>query len=370
MNIVVLDGRTDPHAGLITGAIAEALAKGDEQSQPADGLGTAPTGAAQSVMSQADAAVVLDPGSLVHAREAGTPFCAAVLPGFDVAWGGDLAEADLVIVAHERLVPAVVARGVPTDRVVVAGPVAPSGFAPAADRDALRRELGLGGAFPLVLVPAPILDEHGPEVLLVQLSLVTGEVGFLFDVGSDAEAAEHLRRLVPAHGLRAWMFADGPDSLRRWQAVDLVLCRTRGYEVQRALAVGSPLVLMPPGRSEVLAAEALESVGAARDADVLATLSVTLDGALEKDALTSGRRAIAELDVAESAGRIAAAVHAGLRRQSQAGAPASPRGLPHGLEPLGEGGLGDAPGRRSSRPPLDDMEARIERELQELKKRL
>ncbi len=370
LRIVVLDGRGDPYADEVTAAVAEALSS----EAPADrgrGGGAERGGTPEALLHDADAAVVLDDGSLLRAREAGTPLCVALLPGFDVAWAGDLAEADRVLVAHQMLVGAVVRRGALREHVVVTGPVAPAGFDPAADPDEARRAAGLDHRGPLVLVPGSALEEHGPDSVLIQLGLVSNDAGFLFDVGNDPDAAETLRRLVPIHGLTAWMFAEERGAGRWWALADLVVGRPRGYEIPRALAVGAPLVLLPPGRSDASAVDALEAAGVARDADVLATLAVTIDAALEPAALAEGRDAVRALEVRGSAARVAESVREAWQRRKATGAEGPPRGLPHGLERLPSSRSERPPAGRSSAPPPDeDLEARIDRELAELKKRL
>jgi hypothetical protein len=368
MRIVVLDGRNDRYAQEVTASIAAALDVDDEGTEKTE----APAPSAESrgvdeLLHAADAAVVMDPGSLTRAEEAGVGLCAVVFPGFDLAWGGDLADADLVIVPHERLVSDAVRRGAPRGRVEVAGPIAPKGYAAPEDRAALREELELPADAPLVLVPAAILEEHGAENVMVQLALANDRTGYLFDVGLDAEAAEAIRRLAPVHGLTAWMFSEEPGSEQYWQAVDAVVARARGYEVARALAVGAPVVLLPPGRSDRLAAETLEAIGVGSDAEVLATLAVSIDRTVEDKALAEAREAIGALDIPYAAGRVSDRVRAAWNAQRVAGDD-RPRGLPHGLEALPKDDVEAPSPRRPSR--LDALEDRIERELAEIKRKL
>lgn len=368
LRIVVLDGRGDPYAGSVTATIAQALSTdaGGEDKRPGDRSATP-----EALLHDADAAVVLDDGSLQRAREAGTPLCVALLPGFDASWAGDLAEADCVLVAHERLVAQAVRRGAAREDVRVTGCVSPAGFEPPTDRPGARAQAGVDHQGSLVLVPAAVLEEHGTEPVLIQLALASEGVAFLFDVDNDPEAAEELRRTVPAHGLNAWMFAEERGSSRWWQLADVVLARPRGYEVARALAVGAPLVLLPPGRSDAAAVDALEAAGVAREADVLATLAVTIEAALEAPALAEARAAVMALEVQASGERIAEAVREAWKEREEAGVGAQPRGLPHGLERLASRESQRPVARRSSAPPReDDLEARIDRELAELKKRL
>jgi len=368
MRIVVLDGRRDRYAQEVTASIAKALDVDAGAESVGDASRPRASQTVEELLHAADAAVCLDPGSLSRAEDAGVALCAVVFPGFDLGWGGDLAEADAVIVAHERLVSDAVRRGAPRGRVDVAGPVAPLGYAPAEDRNALREELGLPTDRPLVLVPSAALEEHGPQAVMVQLALADDRTAFMFDVGLDAEAADTVRRLSPVHGLTAWLFAEEPGSERHWQAADAVVARARGYEVARSLAVGAPLVLLPPGRSDRLTAETLEAIGVGSDAEVLATLSVAIDRMVEPDALEDARGAVGALDIPYAAGRVADGVRTAWNARRAAGEE-RPRGLPHGLEALPTDESEKAP---SGRPPsgLDALEDRIERELAELKRKL
>ncbi len=385
MRIVVLDGQSDPYAAKVTASIVCALDTGQcggrsrgEASADAETPLTreslrGPT-TDDDVVHAADAAVVLDPGSMARAAEAGVGLSVVVFPSFDLAWGGDLADADRVVVAHERLVVEAIRRGAPRGRVDVAGPVAPLGFEVPADRGKLREELIDGPAGGVVLVSAAVLEEHGVQAVMVQLALVQEGTTFLFDVGRDAEAAETIRRLAPVHDLRAWLFAEEPGCERYWQLADVVVGRSRGYEVNRALAVGAPLVLLPPGRSDALAARTLEALGVGSDAEVFATLAVAIDRALEADNLEDARRDIATLDIPGAASRIADGVQAAWEERRAAG-PVRRRGLPHGLEALtrdDSGGPPVAPAERPGSGPgdLDDLEGRIERELEALKRKL
>jgi hypothetical protein len=164
------------------------------------------------------------------------------------------------------------------------------------------------------------------------------------------------------------LFSEEPGCERHWQAADVVVARARGYEVARALAVGAPLVLLPPGRSDQLAADTLEAIGVGSDAEVFATLAVSIDRMVGPDALAEAREAIGALDIPYAAGRVADRVRTAWNMR-RAGVEERPRGLPHGLEALPKDVV-PATSPREPKRTLDALEDRIERELQELKKRL
>jgi hypothetical protein len=103
------------------------------------------------------------------------------------------------------------------------------------------------------------------------------------------------------------------------------------------------------------------------DAEVLATLAVSIDRTLEDRALAEAREAIGALDIPYSAGRVSDRVRASWNARRVAGEE-RPRGLPHGLEALPKDDVEAASPRRPSR--LDALEDRIERELAEIKRKL
>jgi hypothetical protein len=368
-SIVVLESRRDPTPSAIARAIAGALTT-SEGPDPAVGGSRGD----HAVIHGAHAAVCLDGASLDRAREAGVPFCVAVLPGFSISWDGPLGEADRVFVAHEAIAAELSARGVPSKLVEVVGPIVPDATSDAPDRVAARASAKLEDAAKLVLVPAAVIEEEGVEAVLLQLGLVAGEVGFLFDVDKDAALASLLRDKAQVHAIEAWMFADEPGSDRFWRAADVALALATGDEIAYALASGVPVIAMPSAaRSGDVARRALAVAGLATNADSLATLSVAIDRALEPSGLEARRAAIAALDVAASPKRLAAALEKA--RADHEAAIHAPRGLPHGLERISSR-TGEKPRPVDDKPDeprtkdTDDFEARVERELQELKKRL
>lgn len=282
---------------------------------------------------EADAVVALDARAMDRARSAGVPFRVALLPSFDLGWAGDLADADLVLVAHAGLVDEVVRRGATADAVEVVGPIGPPGFVPAVDVSALRRELGLPSGKSIVLVPSDSLVEHDLTQIVVQLTLVSSPAVFLFDVGQDLETAEMLRRLVPGYGLDAFMFADCAGAEKFWQAADVVFARARGPEAIRGLAVGAPLLLMSPGRSDAHAVSALRQSGAASVIEAASMVAPVLDQALGPAALSLAKSAARLLDAASAPERTAVRVHKAWKR-ARGGSSLIPRGLPIGLERL------------------------------------
>lgn len=365
--VVLFERQSDADLRAIAAAITRELAEGDDDGEAPSGAIALPVAEGRPRLESADVALVLDAASAERARAARVPRVAALLPRLAFDWDGPL-DVDLVLVPHEALVEEVVARGVPAARVRTTGPVAPDGWAPAEDRAALRARLGPRAAAPWVVVRAAALEDD-PAAALVQLSLVRRSVAWLFDVGGDAELARALRRRVPGYGLDAVMFADGPDALGAYQAADAVLGRIEGVEVLRAAAVGAALATMPPRSDQLRLAHVLESSGVADVADAPATLAVTLDRALEEEALARGRAAVAALEAGAGAARVAAV----LRQLARGELPsAGASGLPVGLERLGAPDERPPERLRSEPPPkrADDLDRKVDEELAALRQKL
>jgi hypothetical protein len=358
---IVLFERAEPEVRDIAAALERALGAdtGPDDPTPSSSPIALPADDGGPVrpprLREAEIAVVLDPESAERAREAGVRRIVAVCPFLAVEWDEPLV-ADLVLVAHDAAVEDAVAQGARRERVRVCGPIAPEGWGPAEDRDALRAELGLRADVPWVVVRASALDRDDLAPSLVQLSLVRVDAAWLFDVGADPDLARALRRHVPGYGLDATMFADGQDALRAYQAADLVFGRLEGPEAIRAISVGAALATVAPEREQVRFAHLVEESGIAAVADAAATVAVTLDAALTEGELRRGRASSRALDAKGGAERAAGFIGE-LARGDLGGAPVA-AGLPRGLERLSEP---DA--ERPARAPDDDEHPRKDEDL-------
>lgn len=337
LRVVVLSASDTVADKLLAEAIADALLSNNSQGGPGSNVTAAPPSLAEGILLEADAAIVMDALSLRQALEAGVRLCAAVLPTFDTAWAGSLCDADCVCVVHSDLVEDAVSRGAVASRVHVVGPIAPKRFTPLESglRASKRNELGLNPGKPVALVPSSGLDAMDLGVALTQFAQVNGDVQFVFDVDDDVQAAEALRAEVPGRGLTASMFADRGRAPEYWQLADIVVSRPRSTDVLKALAVGAGLVLPAPGRSDARAADILCRSGLAIAAGDTLSLTNAVDQALQPNALKVTQRAIAALNIASGARRLAEHV----QRQwgsaaTEMGASQRPRGLPKGLETL------------------------------------
>lgn len=374
---IVLFERTEPEVRDIAAALERALGSDAGADEPAptatpialpadDGGPVRPP----PRLRDAEIAVVLDAESAERARDAGVRRIVAVCPFLAVDWDEPLV-ADLVLVAHEAAIEDAVACGARRERVRVCGPIAPDGWGPAGDRDALRAELGLRPEVPWVVVRASALEKDDLAPSLVQLSLVKVDAAWLFDVGTDPDLSRALRRHVPGYGLDATMFSDGQDALRAYQAADVVFGRLDGPEAIRAFAVGAALATVAPERDQLRLAHLVEESGLAAVADAAATVAVTLDAALTAEELARGRASSLGVDAKGAAERAVAFIHE-LARGELGGSPVA-AGLPRGLERLSEPDV-ERPARvpdTSERQRKDqDLDKKVDEELAALRAKL
>ena len=373
---VVLFERSEPEVRQIAAALERALGSDAGPDEPTTHTPIAlPADDGGPVrpplrLRDADVAVVLDAESAERARDAGVRWIVAVCPFLAVEWEEPLV-ADLVLVAHEAAIEDAVERGAQRERVRVCGPIAPDGWGPSEDRDALRAELGLRADVPWVVVRAGALDRDDVAPGLVQLSLVRVDVAWLFDVGIDPDLARTLRRLAPGYGLDATMFSEGQDTLRCYQAADAVFGRLEGAEAIRAFAVGAALTTVAPSRDQLRLAHLGETAGLAAVADAAASVAAGLDAALGGAELARARAASLALDARGSAARAAGFIGE-LARGEVGGGPVA-AGLPRGLERLSDADS-ERPARLPTRaePPKrdDDLEKKVDEELAALRAKL
>ncbi|MCC7538734.1 MAG: hypothetical protein IT379_21085 [Deltaproteobacteria bacterium] len=380
LRVVVLSSRDEPEYREVAGIVGEALAEPplrdpdaaveDRTSRPS----FEPMEAADALVEEADAVVALDAEALDRAREHGNALCVAMLPWLDGVWGGDLRDADLVLVAHRAVVDDLEARGVAPERVVVVGAPLPPAYAPPTDRALARGRAGIPEGHAVLVAPTDALESEDLGKVLTQLSLVRTPLMVLFDVGDDALASDTLRKLAPACGVPSRMFGAGPQRGEYFALADAVIARVRAPEAVRGLAVGAPLLLIDAARrTGPSVARALMDAGAASAIESIATLAVDVERAITPDRLAAGQAAAVAASIRAQPSvifeAIRLAVMARTRRRRR-------RGLPLGLESLYEPGEErlDLSQSGSTRPPPktpgETDEERVERELAALKSRL
>ena len=341
-----------------------------------------------------DATVVFDPqaaSALTSVRDQ------AVIPAPVIAVVGELdpsaawgqTDADRFLAVDELAAVALADAGCEGDRILVVGPIGERAFAEAGmhDRSALKSRFKLGGRTALVEVGGLGAELTGQ--LSMQLSLLdsSSAITFLFDAGSDAEAAAVLRRQVPALGLRGKLFgASSADGPLLWRAADVIVARPRPEVISRTLLVGGKLVSLIDDSiangAQVTAQ--LESRKRAIAAKGLLLLSSALDsafGGAMPPAADDGADHVADIVAVVATEKRAviderrSAVHAATReRVSQANAAAkaaaAQSAMPGDLEDLGGGGGGfaDAVSDLPDKAELERLRNEVAKRVSELTK--
>jgi hypothetical protein len=201
-----------------------------------------------------DAAVVFDPHAAVAltvARDHVEPSISAapvigVVGELDPAAAWANTGCDRYLAVDELAAVALADAGIEGERVMVVGAIGERVFADAGaqDRTALRTRFKLQGRVALVEVAGLGAEQTGQ--LALQLSLLEGgdRMTFLFDAGTDVDAAAVLRRQVPTLGLRGKLFGATADAPLLWRAADAIVARPRPDVLARVLLVGGKLVAL------------------------------------------------------------------------------------------------------------------------------
>lgn len=198
-----------------------------------------------------DVAIAFDPFAaqvLSLARDqAGNPapvvaVCADLEPG--ASWGQ--ADADRYCATDNETAVALADTGAEEDRVLVVGPIGERMWADAAleDRAGLRARFGAGDRAVVVEVAGLGAELTGQLVMQLSLAEVSEHVTYLFDAGTDVDAAAAVRRQVPVLGLRAKLFGQSADAGRYWRAAEVIVARPRTRTVARAMLVGARLLAL------------------------------------------------------------------------------------------------------------------------------
>jgi hypothetical protein len=251
-----------------------------------------------------DVAIAFDPatvGSLTAIRDTSgrpTPVLAVVA---DLApatgWAGT--NADRYLVVDDEAAVALADKGIDGARVMPVGPVACMAYVAAAGRSRqdLRKRFKVG-AGPVVLIRVEGFGYELTQQIALQLSLIGASATYLFDAGSDTEAASALRRQVPTLGLKAKLFGTTNEAASYWRAADVVVARPEAGLVAQALILGCRFVSLLDDEKR---GERLASALARRKLGATAASPLLLSSALE-GLLGSGEAPLAGVD---GAGNIA-----------------------------------------------------------------
>ncbi|HEY5948969.1 MAG TPA: hypothetical protein VIV40_25935 [Kofleriaceae bacterium] len=344
-------------------------------------------------ISPPDAAVVFDPHSalaLTVARDhvQNPAPVIAIIGELDPVPAWSQTDADRFVAVDELAAVALADAGVEGDRILVVGAIGERAFAEAGaqDRAALRTRFKLQGRVALVEVAG--LGAELTSQLSLQLSLLDSgsAITFLFDAGTDVDAAAVLRRQVPTLGLRAKLFGATGDAPLLWRAADAIVARPRPEVVSRVMLVGGRLVALIDDSiaNGPRVAAALEARKRAISAKGLLMLSSALDSAFggtppsatddgadhiadivaavagDKRGVIDERRNAAQAATRDRVQKAAAAAHAAAAQTAAAG----------DLEDLGGGGGGfaDAVADLPDKAELERLRAEVAQRMAELNK--
>ena len=191
----------------------------------------------------------------------------------DKAWAE--AAADRLCAIDPDAAVALADAGVEAERILVVGPFGPRAWADAAREEvaALRARFKLGGAVALIEVAGMGAEATSSLAMQLSLSSIGESATFLFDAGSDVEAAATLRAKVPVLGIKAKLFGATADAPLLWRAADVVVARPRAESVAKAALVGARMVALVddtvPGAARVAAAIEQRKLGVAARSPLL-----------------------------------------------------------------------------------------------------
>lgn len=215
------------------------------------------------------------------AREAGLPVVitargsdTSLLPRFPLPRrliGAALREADALIAVSEGLANGLIALGAAPEKVTaLRNGVDLAGFAPPADRAALRAELGLSG--PVILSVGHLIERKRHDLVIGAVAELPGATLLVAGEGPERQALEaQIERLGVAERVRLLGARPHGELARLYGAADaLVLASTReGWAnvMLEAMACGTPVVAGPAwgSREAISSPEAgvvLDEVGA------------------------------------------------------------------------------------------------------------
>lgn len=170
----------------------------------------------------------------------------AVLPELTPATGWAGTSADRYLVVDDEAAVALADRGIEGHKIMPVGAVAPFAFVAAAaeSRSALRARFKLPGDRPVVLVHVEGMGYELAQQIALQLSLLGSPATYLFDAGSDTEAATALRRQVPTLELKAKLFGKTAEAPRYWRVADVIVARPTLAAIAKALLLGCQFVAL------------------------------------------------------------------------------------------------------------------------------
>ncbi len=244
-----------------------------------------------------DVVVAFDPGTTTaltvardEARRAAPVIAVVGELDPDAAWAS--AGADRYLVIDDEAAVALSDQGIEGERVISVGALCGRGFVNAAgqSRARLRKRFKIAADRPVVVVQVDGLGYEMCGQLALQLSLTGVDATYLFDAGTDQEAATALRRQVPVLDLRAKLFGRTADAPLLWRCADLAVARPRPHAVAQALVLGLRFVsFLPDNKADKRAALALEQRGVGASAANALLISSAIEALINRGSKRSAR---------------------------------------------------------------------------------
>ncbi|GMV39397.1 MAG: hypothetical protein AMXMBFR64_11130 [Myxococcales bacterium] len=328
-----------------------------------------------------DCIVAIDPGGLVGMQPGvarGQTLVVAVVPDLVVPSAWERVPAPhAALVAHKDLVRPFAALGVPEAAVVATGVPVPPTHAPVSDVASERAALQVGSSR-VVFVAGRGLGVGRIDRLLVQLGILAPDLELFVDVedGDVGILAQRMKLL----GVRARRLRDVGMTGRITSIADVVVGAPSPLQVLAALAAGRPvLVAEPRGAEEIGRAAFLEAHGAGGALVGSAVATARLRALFEDPGARERASTAARRLVVPDAGRNVALALDGLIRNRQrligyakeAGKVRArvEEAVPGGLEDIGAAAE-EVTAARDRAVDRAIRELNVDRELQELKRRL
>ena len=218
-------------------------------------------------------------------------------------------DADVFFIPHEDLRPEFEAAGVPAGRIVVSGIPVRSVFAPADDREALKRSLGIeNGGRLLVMAGGSMGCGPIPQIATLLHPRLEEKDRLVVVCGSNKAMYRRLRAVF-RRSKRVQILGYTRDMARLVRAADLLITKAGGLSTTEAVAAETPILYInavPGCESRNLQFMTARGYAAAGKHawDVAEQAELLLDGPWLREAMVEARRGKFPTGAAETVCRI------------------------------------------------------------------
>lgn len=248
----------------------------------------------------------------------------AVLPDYNLSADWLKSSVQGFVVPHESFRKRLLAAGIDSDRVIVAGPPIQDAFSRELNRAEIRASFNFKDDEHIVLVRADGIEAAWLEKVVFQATLVESNVRFVFHHNGDGSTASTLRRAAQQYGLRALMFGHVNDLERYVSAADMVIASPREPLIAEIIALDRPVLFVGQDGGATDQIEFLVGHHVARHVSDLLRLGTEVDSFLKPDALNAAREAAAALSQTLGSKQVADALMTANARRERWMQPLSP----------------------------------------------